>query len=132
GAAKAVAQCLPQIKGKLTGMAFRVPVQDVSAVDLTVRLSKPATYEDICEAMREAAEGPLKGYLTYCDEQVVSADFICDKASAIFDRGAGIALNARFFKLVAWYDNEMGYAARVFDLIEYMASVALTPAGKKR
>jgi glyceraldehyde 3-phosphate dehydrogenase len=121
GAAKAVALCLPQVKGKLTGMAFRVPTLDVSAVDLTVRLSKPASYEEICEAMYKAAEGEMKGILAYCDEQVVSSDFIGNTHSAIFDKDAGIALNDRFFKIVAWYDNEMGYAARVVDLLQYMA-----------
>lgn len=121
GAAKAVALCLPQVKGKLTGMAFRVPTLDVSAVDLTVRLSKPATYEEICKAMKRAAEGQMKGILAYCDEQVVSSDFIGSTYSAIFDKDAGIALNDKFFKIVAWYDNEMGYAARVVDLLLYMA-----------
>ncbi len=124
GAAKAVGLCLPEVKGKLTGMAFRVPVADVSAVDLTVRLSRSTSYEEICRAMREAADGPLKGFLSYCDEQVVSSDFIGDRSSAIFDRGAGIALNDRFFKIVAWYDNEFGYSARVVDLIEYTSSRA--------
>jgi glyceraldehyde 3-phosphate dehydrogenase len=130
GAAKAVAQCLPEVKGKLTGMAFRVPTVDVSAVDLTVRLSKPTSYEEICQAMKEAAEGPLKGILAYCDEQVVSSDFIGSTYSAIFDKDAGIALNPQFFKIVAWYDNEMGYAARVVDLLVYMASCERTFAMK--
>ncbi|MGE3954786.1 MAG: type I glyceraldehyde-3-phosphate dehydrogenase [Parachlamydiales bacterium] len=121
GAAKAVALCLPQVKGKLTGMAFRVPTADVSAVDLTVRLSKSTDYAAICDAMKAAANGPMKGILEYCDEQVVSSDFISSRASAIFDRGAGIALNDRFFKVVAWYDNEMGYATRIVDLLEYIA-----------
>lgn len=122
GAAKAVAQCIPEVKGKLTGMAFRVPVADVSAVDLTVRLSQSSTYEAICKAMKEAANGELKGILAYCDEQVVSSDFIGSTYSAIFDQGAGIGLNPQFFKIIAWYDNEMGYSARVVDLIIYMAS----------
>lgn len=122
GAAKAVAQCIPEVKGKLTGMAFRVPTVDVSAVDLTVRLSKPTSYDEICQVMKEAAEGPLKGILAYCDEQVVSSDFIGTTYSAIFDKDAGIALNSHFFKIVAWYDNEMGYAARVVDLLVYIAS----------
>ena len=122
GAAQAVALCLPVLKGKLTGMAFRVPTIDVSAVDLTVRLSQPTTYEKICEAMREAAAGPMNGILSYCDEPVVSSDFIGSRYSAIFDQEAGIALNSQFFKLIAWYDNEMGYAARIVDLIAYMAS----------
>lgn len=121
GAAKAVSQCLPEVKGKLTGMAFRVPVADVSVVDLTVRLSRPTTYADICKAMEDAAQGELKEYLEYCDEQVVSSDFIGSSKSAIFDRGAGIGLNDRFYKLVAWYDNENGYAQRVVDLVQYMA-----------
>ncbi len=121
GAAKAVALCLPEVKGKLTGMAFRVPNADVSVVDLTVRLSKPSTYEEICQAMKKASEGRMKGILAFCDEDVVSSDFIGDTHSAIFDKGAGIALNDRFFKLVAWYDNEMGYSARVVDLLLYIA-----------
>lgn len=120
GAAKAVALCLPELKGKLTGMAFRVPNVDVSAVDLTVRLRKPATYEAICEAMKKASEGKMKGILAYCDEPVVSSDFIGSLYSAIFDKDAGIALNDHFFKLIAWYDNEMGYSARVVDLLHYM------------
>jgi glyceraldehyde 3-phosphate dehydrogenase len=123
GAAKAVALCIPEIKGKLTGMAFRVPVADVSAVDLTVRLSKATSYEGICDAMRQASEGPMKGILEYCDEQVVSTDFIGSTSSSIFDKGAGIALNETFYKVVTWYDNEMGYSARVVDLLSYMASV---------
>lgn len=122
GAAKAVALCLPQVKGKLTGMAFRVPTVDVSAVDLTVRLSKPTSYEEICQEMQKASEKEMKGILAYCDEQVVSSDFIGSTFSAIFDKDAGIALNDRFFKIVAWYDNEMGYAARICDLLIYMGS----------
>lgn len=121
GAAKAVAQCIPEVKGKLTGMAFRVPVIDVSAVDLTVRLTKPTTYEAICLAMKEAAEGPMKDILAYCEDQVVSSDFISSTYSAIFDKNAGIALNPFFFKIIAWYDNEMGYSSRVIDLLVYMA-----------
>lgn len=130
GAAKAVALCIPEVKGKLTGMAFRVPTVDVSVVDLTVRLSKPTSYEEICRVMKEAAEGPLKGILAYCDEQVVSSDFIGTTYSAIFDKEAGIALNSQFFKIVAWYDNEMGYAARVIDLLIYIASHERTIAMK--
>lgn len=122
GAAKAVALCIPEIKGKLTGMALRVPTADVSVIDLTVRLSKPTNYEDICLAMKKAAEGPMKGILAYCDEQVVSSDFISSTFSAIFDKDAGIALNDKFFKIIAWYDNEMGYACRVVDLLCYMAA----------
>jgi glyceraldehyde 3-phosphate dehydrogenase len=122
GAAKAVSLCIPAVKGKLTGMAFRVPTADVSVVDLTVRLSRDTTYEEICQAMKEAAAGPMKGILQYCDEEVVSSDFIGCTASCIFDKEAGIALNPRFYKLVAWYDNEMGYAHRVVDLVRYIAS----------
>lgn len=121
GAAKAVALCIPEIKGKLTGMAFRVPVSDVSVIDLTVRLTKSTNYEEICKSMKEASEGSMKGIIGYCEEEVVSADFIGTTYSAIFDKGAGIALNDKFFKIIAWYDNEMGYAARVVDLMEYMA-----------
>lgn len=122
GAAKAVGLCLPEVKGKLTGMALRVPVSDVSVVDLTVRLSKPATYEQICEAMKKASQSTMKGILKYTEEMVVSSDFIGDTSSAIFDKDAGIALNDQFFKIVAWYDNEMGYSARVVDLVRHMAS----------
>lgn len=132
GAAKAVALCIPEIKGKLTGMAFRVPTVDVSVVDLTVRLSKPTSYEEICRVMKESAEGPFKGILAYCDEQVVSSDFIGSTYSAIFDKGAGIALNSKFFKIVAWYDNEMGYAARIIDLLIYVASHEETIAMKSK
>lgn len=120
GAAKAVALCLPQVKGKLTGMAFRVPTADVSAVDLTVCLSRPTTYAEICKAMKEASEGSMKGILAYCDEQVVSSDFIGSHYSAIFDKEAGIALNETFYKIIAWYDNEMGYASRVVDLLTHL------------
>lgn len=122
GAAKAVGLCIPEVKGKLTGMAFRVPTADVSVVDLTVRLEKSTSYEEICQAMRAAADGPMKGFLGYCDEPLVSADFIGSTFSSIFDEGAGIGLNDRFFKLVSWYDNEMGYSARVVDLIAYMVA----------
>lgn len=122
GAAKAVALCLPEVKGKLTGMALRIPTADVSVVDLTVKLGRATTYEEICKAMKQASEGAMKGYLAYTDEQVVSSDFISSTYSAIFDKDAGIALNDTFYKIVAWYDNEMGYAARVVDLLEYMAS----------
>lgn len=122
GAAKAVALCLPAVKGKLTGMAFRVPTIDVSAVDLTVRLSRSTSYEEICQAVRKAAEGEMSGIVQYCDEEVVSTDFIGSHYSCIFDKGAGIALNDRFFKLVAWYDNEMGYSSRVVDLIDYVTT----------
>lgn len=122
GAAKAVALCLPEVKGKLTGMALRVPIADVSVVDLTVRLSKSTNYEEICHAMKMAAEGPMRGILAYCDEQVVSSDFISSTYSAIFDKDAGIALNDKFYKIIAWYDNEMGYACRIVDLLQYMAA----------
>lgn len=122
GAAKAVGLCIPEVQGKLTGMAFRVPTANVSVVDLTVKLAKSTSYDEVCAAMKAAAEGPLKGILEYCDEPVVSTDFMGSTASAIFDRGAGIALNDRFFKVVAWYDNEMGYSHRVVDLVEYIAS----------
>lgn len=121
GAAKAVAQCLPEVKGKLTGMALRVPTADVSVVDLTVRLSKPTTYEQICQVMKAASEGPMKGILAYTEEPLVSSDFISSTYSAVFDKEAGIALNDRFYKIIAWYDNEMGYSCRVVDLVAYMA-----------
>lgn len=130
GAAKAVALCLPEVKGKLTGMAFRVPTADVSAVDLTVCLSKPTTYEEICKAMKAASEGPMKGILAYCEDQVVSSDFIGSRYSAIFDKDAGIALNETFYKIIAWYDNEMGYASRVVDLLDYMIKCDRTIAIK--
>jgi len=130
GAAHAVAQCLPEVRGKLTGMAFRVPTIDVSVVDLTVRLSNPTSYEAICEAMKEAAEGPLKGILAYCDEEVVSSDFIGSPYSAIFDKQAGISLNPYFFKIIVWYDNEMGYAARVIDLLIYTHSTSRIRSGQ--
>ncbi len=122
GAAKAVALCIPEVKGKLTGMALRVPTADVSVIDLTVRLSKDTSYEEICRVIKSASETHLKGILDYCDEEVVSSDFIGCKASCVFDKGAGIALNSRFYKLIAWYDNEVGYSHRIVDLIQYMAS----------
>ncbi|MBS0620267.1 MAG: type I glyceraldehyde-3-phosphate dehydrogenase [Verrucomicrobia bacterium] len=122
GAAKAAVLCLPELKGKITGMAFRVPTVDASAVDLTVRLKKDTTYEEICTAMKQAAAGPMKGILAYTEEELVSSDIIGNTHSCIFDQGAGIALNPRFYKLVAWYDNEMGYAHRVVDLLRYMAA----------
>jgi glyceraldehyde 3-phosphate dehydrogenase len=122
GAANAVALCIPEVKNKLTGMAFRIPTADVSVVDLTVRLARDTTYEEICAAMKEAASGSMKGILEYCDEEVVSSDFIGSSYSCIFDQGAGIALNPRFYKLIAWYDNEYGYAHRVVDFLSYMAS----------
>jgi glyceraldehyde 3-phosphate dehydrogenase len=122
GAAKAVTLVLPELKGKLTGMAFRVPTADVSVVDLTVRTEKPTSYENLCRAMKTASETTLKGILDYTDEQVVSSDFIGSRYSSIFDQDAGIALNENLFKIVAWYDNEMGYACRVVDLVTFMAS----------
>ncbi len=123
GAAKAVGLALPELKGKLTGMAMRVPVADVSVVDLTVRTEKPTTYEAICEAMKAASEGPMKGILGYTDEPVVSSDFIGCTLSSIFDAKAGIGLSDTFFKVVSWYDNEMGYSNRVVDLLRKIAQI---------
>lgn len=123
GAAKAVGLVLPEVKGKLTGMAFRVPTPTVSAVDLTVRTEKETSYEEICQKIKEAADGPLKGILEYTDDEVVSSDFIHSKASSIFDAGSGIGLNSRFFKLVSWYDNEWGYSNRVVDLLNKVVSL---------
>lgn len=122
GAAKAVGKVIPALNGKLTGMAFRVPVANVSVVDLTVRLGKPAKYEDIKAKVKEAANGPLKGILGYTEDDVVSSDFIGDTHSSIFDAQAGIPLNDSFVKLISWYDNEYGYSNRVVDLIKYMQS----------
>ncbi|MGK5093241.1 type I glyceraldehyde-3-phosphate dehydrogenase [Deltaproteobacteria bacterium TL4] len=124
GAAKAVALCLPAVKGKLTGMALRVPTADVSIVDLTVRLSKSTSMAKINAAVKSASEKELKGILGYTEDDVVSSDFIGSTLSSIYDATAGIELNDRFFKLVTWYDNEMGYSSRVLDLIQYMDSVA--------
>lgn len=121
GAAKAVTLCLPSLKGKLTGMAFRVPTVDVSVVDLTVRLKKSSSYEEICAHIKEKAEGPMKGILLYTEEPLVSSDFIGSPYSCIFDANAGIALNDRFYKMIAWYDNEMGYSCRILDLLKYVA-----------
>ncbi|KAG7978945.1 hypothetical protein I3843_05G105800 [Carya illinoinensis] len=123
GAAKAVGKVLPSLNGKLTGMAFRVPTVDVSVVDLTVRLQKKATYEEIKKAIKVASEGKLKGILGYTEDDVVSSDFVGDNRSSIFDAKAGIALNENFVKLVSWYDNEWGYSTRVVDLIVHIASV---------
>jgi len=120
GAAKAVGKVIPDLNGKLTGMAFRVPTPDVSVVDLTVRLQKEASYEEICGKIKEASEGALKGILGYTDEDLVSTDFLGDDRSSIFDAKAGIQLSKTFVKLVSWYDNEMGYSNRVIDLITYM------------
>ncbi len=121
GAAKAVGLVLPEVKGKLTGMAFRVPTPTVSVVDLTVRTVKETSYEEICAKMKEAAEGPLKGILEYTEDEVVSSDFVHCAASSIFDAGSGIGLNNRFFKLVSWYDNEWGYSCRCVDVIRKVA-----------
>ncbi|MDJ0554749.1 MAG: type I glyceraldehyde-3-phosphate dehydrogenase [Microcoleaceae cyanobacterium MO_207.B10] len=121
GAAKAVALVLPQLKGKLTGMAFRVPTPDVSVVDLTFKSAKSTSYKEICAAMKAAAEGPMKGILGYTEDPVVSTDFTTDPRSSIFDAGAGMELNSNFFKLVSWYDNEWGYSNRVIDLMLSMA-----------
>ncbi|HLH56370.1 MAG TPA: type I glyceraldehyde-3-phosphate dehydrogenase [Verrucomicrobiae bacterium] len=120
GAAKAVGLVLPEVKGKLTGMAFRVPTPTVSVVDLTVRTSKDTSYAEISAAMKKASETYLKGILEYTEDEVVSSDFIHSKSSSIFDQGSGIELNKRFFKLVSWYDNEWGYSCRVADLLKYM------------
>lgn len=122
GAAKAVGKVIPALNGKLTGMAFRVPTPDVSVVDLTCRLEKAASYDEIKAAMKTASEGPLKGILAYTEEQVVSNDFLNEKATSTFDAGAGIALNDNFVKVVSWYDNEIGYSSKVLDLIALMAS----------
>lgn len=122
GAAKAVGKVIPDLNGKLTGMAFRVPTPDVSVVDLTCRLGKEAPMEEIKKKIQEAADGPMKGILGYTDEQVVSNDFLTDSRSSIFDAGACIQLNNTFVKLVSWYDNEYGYSHRVVDLIKFMQS----------
>ncbi len=123
GAAKAVGKVIPELNGKLTGMSFRVPTLDVSVVDLTVNLAKPAKYDEICAAIKEAADGELKGILGYTEEAVVSSDFIHDARTSIFDAKAGIALTDTFVKLVSWYDNEWGYSNKVIDLIRYMSGV---------
>lgn len=123
GAAKAVGKVIPSLNGKLTGMAFRVPTPNVSVVDLTCRLEKPASYKDICAAMKAASEGELKGVLGYTEDAVVSNDFLGDARTSIFDAGAGIGLNDNFVKVVSWYDNEWGYSTKVVELIEYMDSV---------
>lgn len=123
GAAKAVGKVIPELNGKLTGMAFRVPTPDVSVVDLTCILKKKATYEEIKAAVKAASEGPMKGYLGYTEDDVVSSDFIGDQNSSIFDAKAGISLSDTFVKLVSWYDNEFGYSCRVIDLITHMNTV---------
>ena len=123
GAAKAVGKVIPELNGKLTGMAFRVPTLDVSVVDLTCRLAKETTYEEICAAVKAASEGELKGILAYTEDAVVSSDFIGETCTSIFDAKAGIQLSPSFVKLVSWYDNEMGYSNKVVDLICHMNSV---------
>ena len=123
GAAKAVGKVIPELNGKLTGMSMRVPTLDVSVVDLTVNLDKPAKYDEICAAMKKASEGELKGILGYTEDAVVSSDFLGDARTSIFDKGAGIALTDTFVKVVSWYDNEMGYSNKVLDLIRHMNGV---------
>ena len=123
GAAKAVGKVIPELNGKLTGISMRVPTLDVSVVDLTAKLAKPASYEDICNAMKEASEGELKGVLGYTDEDVVSSDFLGDTRTSIFDKKAGLSLTDTFVKVVSWYDNECGYANKMVELIRYMSSV---------
>jgi len=124
GAAKAVGRVIPELNGKLTGMAFRVPTPDVSVVDLTVNLAKPASYDQIKAAMKAAAEGPMAGVLGYTEDEVVSTDFLGESCTSVFDANAGIALTDTFVKLVAWYDNEWGYSCKCIDLIRHMATVA--------
>ena len=133
GAAKAVGKVIPSLNGKLTGMAFRVPTANVSVVDLTCKLAKPAKWDEIKQAMKQASEGPLKGILGYTEDQVVSSDFNGDKRTSIFDADAGIALNDTFVKVVSWYDNEWGYSNKVVDLIEYIYKVdnGLRKSGEK-
>ena len=123
GAAKAVGKVIPELNGKLTGMAFRIPTPNVSVVDLTARLEKGASYEEICAAMKKASEGELKGVLAYTDEAVVSTDFLGERCTSIFDAGAGIGLNNNFVKVVSWYDNEMGYSTKVVELLIHMYKV---------
>ena len=123
GAAVAVTKVIPALKGKLTGMAFRVPTTDVSVVDLTVKTEKAASYEDIKAAMKKAADGPYKGVISYTEEEVVSQDYVSDPHTCNFDAGAGIALNDNFFKLIAWYDNEFGYSAKLIDLALHVAKL---------
>ena len=122
GAAKAVGLVIPEVQGKLTGMAFRVPTPTVSVVDLTVKTTKSTSYEEICRKMKEASEGSLKGILEYTEDEVASSDFIHCPASSIFDAGSGIALSDTFFKLVSWYDNEWGYSNRVVDLLKKISA----------
>jgi len=122
GAAKAVGKVIPELNGKLTGMSFRVPTPNVSVVDLTVNLENPATYQEICDAMKSASEGSLKGILGYTEDQVVSNDFIGETCTSVFDAGAGIALTGTFVKVVSWYDNEIGYSNKVLDLVSYITN----------
>jgi len=124
GAAKAVGKVIPSLKGKLTGMSMRVPTLDVSAVDLTARLKKDVDYKEICEVIKRASEGEMKGIVGYTEDEVVSSDFIHDPRSSIFDAKAGIALNSRFVKVIAWYDNEWGYSNRMLDLADHMSKVS--------
>lgn len=123
GAAKAVTKVIPSLQGKLTGMAFRVPTADVSVVDLTVRLEKDTSYDEIKKVFKAASEGPMKGILGYTEEPVVSQDFVSDARTSIFDAGAGIELNANFFKVISWYDNEAGYSNKLVDLAEHVAAL---------
>ncbi len=123
GAAKAVGKVIPELNGKLTGMAFRVPTADVSVVDLTVKLAKPTTYEAIVDAMKKAADGPMKGVLQVVEDEVVSQDFVSETHTSSLDVKAGIALSDTFFKIISWYDNEFGYATKVIEMIEYAASL---------
>jgi len=122
GAAKAVGKVIPALNGKLTGMAFRVPTPNVSVVDLTVNLEKPASYQEICAAMKAASEGPLKGILGYTEDAVVSNDFIGERCTSVFDATAGIALTDTFLKVVSWYDNEIGYSNKILDLASYVSA----------
>lgn len=123
GAAKAVTKVIPALQGKLTGMAFRVPTADVSVVDLTVRLEKETSYDEIKQVMKSESEGALKGILGYTEELVVSQDFVSDKRTSIFDAGAGIELNSKFFKIISWYDNEAGYSNKLVDLAQHIAAL---------
>jgi len=123
GAAKAVGKVIPELNGLLTGMSFRIPTADVSVVDLTVKLAKPTTYDEIMKAMKEASEGEMKGVLQYCEDEVVSQDFVSETHTSNVDVTSGIALNDTFFKIISWYDNEYGYATKVIEMIEYAASL---------
>ena len=123
GAAKAVTKVIPELEGKMTGMAFRIPTPDVSVVDLTVRLEKATSYDEIKKAMKKASENELKGILGYTEDEVVSQDYVSETRTSVFDAGAGLELNPNFFKIVSWYDNEYGYATKIVDLLEYSASL---------